>query len=423
LFDATSQFLNELDKSKLQRWWLTHAGAANVPNWDLIVMATLDGAPALVLVEAKAHSSEFDCKPKSRERRDSPEAQKRTDENHDRIGQAIDQASVALSQVAPGVSISRDHCYQLSNRIAIAWKLASIGIPNTLVFLGFTGDSEIAKAGVYFADENHWRLAFASYASSSIPMEYLDLDLSGGAANFRVIARSLPALRLSRPLSERKTRKLLPAAKTDDNQRQGPLRSLIAQGKSQGYLIRAEAIAMLPAELFAADMRNSVLQMISEMGIPVVSERPTAAERVAMQTASVSAALNSVVSPRIVSEPIGPPVIALSVGAEGGAIKLIAQELVSGWRYRYTLLDQTELWLDEGASEIRRQSAWVYEWSDALAALDRYPWARLHPLAVHPQFADRVYVAARERLAIDISSAHSARRLTDWSDLCQCSAS
>jgi len=204
LFDATSQFLDELDKSKLQRWWLAHAGAANVPNWDLVVAATFDGAPALVLVEAKAHVSEFDCKPKSKEIRNTPEAQKRTDENHDRIGHAIEQASVELSGAYPGISISRDRCYQLSNRIAMAWKLASMGIPTTLVFLGFTGDSAIAEAGRFFADDAHWQLAFDSYASPSIPQKYLDHELSAGAASFRVIARSVPVARLSRPLSERR---------------------------------------------------------------------------------------------------------------------------------------------------------------------------------------------------------------------------
>jgi hypothetical protein len=170
--DTTSQFLDEINKSRLQRWWLAHAG--NLPNWDLVVAATKNSEPALVLVEAKAHASEFDCKPKTRAIRKTTDAdaQKRTDENHDRIGQAIDQASVALSRASPGISISRDRCYQLSNRIAMAWKLASMGIPNTLVFPGFTGDSAIATRGEYFSDDDHWQRAFAAYASSSIPPEY-----------------------------------------------------------------------------------------------------------------------------------------------------------------------------------------------------------------------------------------------------------
>jgi hypothetical protein len=205
---------------------------------------------------------------------------------------------------------------------------------------------------------------------------------------------------------------------TDDNQRQSALTSLIAQGKSQGFLICAEAIAMLPVELFAEDERKNILEMISDMGIPVVDERPTVAELAAMQAPPVRPARKSVVSAPTVSQPIGPLIVVLSVGAEGGGITLLAQELETGWRYNYTMLDQADRWLDEGGSEIRGQSAWVYEWSDALAGLDKYPWTLLRPLTVHPQFADRVLHAARERLTRDNSSMRAQGRLSDWSALC-----
>jgi len=125
------------------------------------------------------------------------------------------------------------------------------------------------------------------------------------------------------------------------------------------------------------------------------------------------------VSPSSAGQPVGAPVVVVHVGAEGGEIRLIAQQLTTCWRYRYTMLDQTDQWLDEGASSaIHRQSTWVYEWGDALAALDRYPWSELHPLAVHPQFADRVLAAARERLAKTASVLRSERRLIAWLELC-----
>jgi hypothetical protein len=204
---------------------------------------------------------------------------------------------------------------------------------------------------------------------------------------------------------------------TDDDQRQSALTTLMAQGKFQGYLIRPAATAMLPVELFAEDERKNILEMISDMGIPVVDERPTA-ELAAKQASPVRPAPKSVVSAATVGQPIGPLIVALNVGAEGGGITLIAQELETGWRYRYTMLDQTDRWLDEGGSEIRGQSAWVYEWSDALAALDKYPWTLLRPLTIHPQFADRVLQAARERLTRANSSMRAQGRLSDWSALC-----
>jgi hypothetical protein len=205
---------------------------------------------------------------------------------------------------------------------------------------------------------------------------------------------------------------------TDANQRQAVFKSLIALGKSQGYLIRAEAVKTLLTVLTDDEQLKDVLQMFGDCGIFVGDAPPAAAELAALKTPPVIAATTPTVAPRPVSTPIGPPIVVLNVGAEGGGIRLIAQELATGWRYRYTMLDQSLLWLDEGGSEIRRQSQWVYEWIDALASLDKYPWANLLPLEVHPQFADRVLAAARERLAPDDSFEHSQRRLRDWSRLC-----
>jgi len=201
LFNKASPFLDPGRKDILRRWWLAHEG--NIPNWDLIVQAAGRRGPALVLVEAKAKVSEFDCKPKPLlYRSEDLEAREKTTENHQQIGRAIDEASNALS--SQKISISRDHHYQLSNRIAMAWKLASLGVSSTLVFLGFTGDREISKEGDYFADDGHWHRAFTDYLEGVLPVDLLENDISSGAASFRVLSRSLPAIRYSRPIAERR---------------------------------------------------------------------------------------------------------------------------------------------------------------------------------------------------------------------------
>lgn len=46
------------------------------------------------------------------------------------------------------------------NRIAFGWKLASLGIPTVLVYLGFTGDTGIADVGEPFTSDEHWQTAF-----------------------------------------------------------------------------------------------------------------------------------------------------------------------------------------------------------------------------------------------------------------------
>jgi hypothetical protein len=134
------------------------------------------------------------------------EAREKTNANHRQIGHAITEASSALS--SGGISISCDHHYQLSNRIAMAWKSASLGIPSTLVFLGFTGDREISREGDYFADDDHWRRAFTEYLKGVLPVDLLEKDISSGAASFRVLSRSLPAIRDSRPIAERRVGRL-----------------------------------------------------------------------------------------------------------------------------------------------------------------------------------------------------------------------
>jgi len=206
LFDKASPFLDPGRKDTVRRWWLAHEG--NTPNWDLIVQAAGRDGPALVLVEAKAKVSEFDCKSKPLlYRSEDPEARERTTENHRQIGRAIDEASNALS--SQGICISCEHHYQLSNRIAMAWKLASLGVPSTLVFLGFTGDREIAREGDHFADDDHWRTAFTEYLKGVLPEELLEKDISAGTASFRVLSRSLPAIRDSRPTAERRVGRVL----------------------------------------------------------------------------------------------------------------------------------------------------------------------------------------------------------------------
>ena|ERR1700734_1352743 len=205
LFDKASPFLDPGCKDTVRHWWLAHEG--NTPNWDLIVQASGRDGPALVLVEAKAKVSEFDCKPKPLlYRSEDLDARERTTENHRQIGRAIAEASNALA--SQGICISCEHHYQLSNRIGMAWKLASLGIPNTLVFLGFTGDREIAREGDYFADDAHWRRAFTAYLKGVLPVALLEKDISSRAASFRVLSRSLPAIRDSRPIAERRAERI-----------------------------------------------------------------------------------------------------------------------------------------------------------------------------------------------------------------------
>jgi hypothetical protein len=142
----------------LSSWWLRHHRGANTPNWDLALSCLVESRPGLVLVEAKANEPEL-----------SPAGKRpavgsdRSCQNHDHISLAITEAREALAARFPSISIGRDRHYQLSNRIAFAWKLATLGVPTVLIYIGFLGDTGVANVGAPFRDDGHWQRTFASH--------------------------------------------------------------------------------------------------------------------------------------------------------------------------------------------------------------------------------------------------------------------
>lgn len=119
-------------------WWLVTVRGANVPNWDLACEALYDGnRPALVLAEAKAHVREFTDGEGGNASQNA--------ENGQRIKEAIEQAREGLSEHAQGVKICAGEWYRFSNRVAFAWKLASLlAFPLHLFILAFLATSRLA---------------------------------------------------------------------------------------------------------------------------------------------------------------------------------------------------------------------------------------------------------------------------------------
>jgi hypothetical protein len=115
-------------------WWIVkRTRFVRTPNFDLISTATVAGEPGLLLVEAKAHHGELETCGKSLKSNSNPE-------NHQKIGESIGEANRALNAITPGFKLSRDAFYQISNRIAWGWRLASLGVSVTLLYLGFLQD-------------------------------------------------------------------------------------------------------------------------------------------------------------------------------------------------------------------------------------------------------------------------------------------
>ncbi|MBI4331301.1 MAG: hypothetical protein HY673_08480 [Chloroflexi bacterium] len=183
------QVLSTANRRDLRDWWLVHKRGANTPNWDLASTCTVQGTRGIALVEAKAHTQELKTEGKYL----APNASKNSRENHDRIGQAIAQASRALEKVVPGVSLSRDKRYQLANRIAWSWKVASLGLPVVLVYLGFLGDTDMSDVGDPFRDDEHWRRVMGEHMSGVVPEGFPERWIDCGAAPMCMVVRSRPA--------------------------------------------------------------------------------------------------------------------------------------------------------------------------------------------------------------------------------------
>ena len=176
----------------IANWWLEHPEGANTPNWDLLATCTIRGQRGLVLVEAKAHGNELKTEGKPLKR----DASQNSRDNHARINAAIREACDALNDVQEGFAISRGSHYQLSNRIAFGWRLASLGVPAVLLYLGFVGDTGIRDSERPFMKPEEWTESMVAYGKGILPDGYVALAardqavLEIGCTPFALVVRS-----------------------------------------------------------------------------------------------------------------------------------------------------------------------------------------------------------------------------------------
>jgi hypothetical protein len=113
--------------------------------------------------------------------------------------------------------------------------------------------------------------------------------------------------------------------------------------------------------------------------------------------------------------------VIVSIGAEGGSITLFRhQDRNLDWHFARGVKDQTPTFLTEedGAGPaIQHTSDWVKSWPEAVALLDRYPWAQLSGLEVHPEFREHVWVEVNRRLD-SVSADYADSRRRRWRGIC-----
>jgi hypothetical protein len=159
-------------KEQLLTWWLVARRGANTPNWDIAATCTIQGNPGLLLVEAKAHEKEL---------YEQDKCGSTNPDNLERILQALQGANHNLGVLTENNwSLSRDSHYQLSNRFAWSWKLALLGVPVVLVYLGFLNAQDMTGRELFHSPED-WKRSVHDYGKGVVGDDCWDkrLDLSG----------------------------------------------------------------------------------------------------------------------------------------------------------------------------------------------------------------------------------------------------
>ncbi len=99
-----------------------------------------------------------------------------------RIDSAMEEANVGLQELTGGPwALSTRHHYQLSNRFAWSWKLAMLGVPVVLLYLGFLNARDMQNEGNTFQSKNDWRGTLLAYCHGVVDESCWDriLDVSG----------------------------------------------------------------------------------------------------------------------------------------------------------------------------------------------------------------------------------------------------
>mgnify|MGYP001224397025 CR=1 FL=1 len=127
-FSMSDGLIDESKRKNLIKWWLGIDCETDkqTPNWDFVCTARIDGIDGLILVEAKAHRDELYKK----------DPCKAGQESRTVISTAIQLAQAGLRKDHPDIRFDMDYSYQISNRLAWGWKLASLEIPVILIYLG-----------------------------------------------------------------------------------------------------------------------------------------------------------------------------------------------------------------------------------------------------------------------------------------------
>lgn len=194
--DETVGFLKSNDqKQALKTWWISEKiRGARTPPWDIASTCSIGGRKGLMLVEAKAHQGEMS----------SDHCSAKEKQNIEQIRIALTEATEKWNDLLCGLAteqgykmkyllkLGSDCHYELSSRLAWALKVAEMGIPVILVYLGFLDALEIEeiKGGIIFRCEEDWRNTVLAKTKKPIPEELWDHTFSVNGTPLTVLIRT-----------------------------------------------------------------------------------------------------------------------------------------------------------------------------------------------------------------------------------------
>ena len=208
--DESQGFLkNPSHKTALHDWWIGDekdedvAGVqrrmygasrtpARMPIFDLMSTLENDG---MLLVSAAAHIGELN----------SDHSHQREKTILPQIKRALEEASAGWNQMLTAhadsfgfklshrVKLSTDSHYRLSWHFALAWKLAQLGVPVVLLYLGFLDATELEPDGrLTFTDHAMWEKCVFEKTSKPLPEEIWDAEFQvPNGAKISVLRRTM----------------------------------------------------------------------------------------------------------------------------------------------------------------------------------------------------------------------------------------
>ena len=166
----------------LREWW-PRSGTS--PTWDIASTCTINGQRGLLLAEAKAHAAELITDPTRA------------------CGKSREQIVAALAEANDGLRgltgedwalSADDHRYQIANRIAWSWKLATVGMPTVLVYLGFLNADDMRDQGPLFMTLADWDDHLREHCTRMVPPSCWNrtFDVDGTPLMFLIRACTQP---------------------------------------------------------------------------------------------------------------------------------------------------------------------------------------------------------------------------------------